>query len=217
LAELYEITQDCIATHTVKGSKFIAFAFPVRSEEDIQAKITVIKTQHPKARHWCYAWKLGLRTIHHRIHDDGEPSGTAGKPIYQQIESKQLSNVLVIVVRYFGGILLGTGGLVKAYKEATKLCLTDCPLTPLVNTLVVSVQSSLSRMQQVLSALKELDISIFHQSFTDPANLQFEIPEKELTGIMKRIKAKIDKIPIQHIVDPLQWTDCQIKINHHIT
>lgn len=177
----------------------------------------MIKAQHPKARHWCYAWRLGLRTIQHRFHDDGEPSGTAGKPIFQQIESKQLSNVLVIVVRYFGGILLGTGGLVKAYKEAAKLCLTDSPLTPLVNTKMVSVQSSLSRMQQILSALKEMNIPILQQSFMDQSSLQFEIPEEELPGIMKRIKAKIDKIPTQQIVDPLQWNDCQIKINHQTT
>ena len=101
-----------------KGSKFLAFAFPVYDETEIRNLIAEIKKQYYDARHHCYAWQLGLDKSNFRANDDGEPSGTAGKPIYGQILSHQLTNVLIIVVRYFGGIKLGTGGLVAAYKTA---------------------------------------------------------------------------------------------------
>ncbi|OFX54518.1 MAG: YigZ family protein, partial [Bacteroidetes bacterium GWA2_30_7] len=102
-----------------KGSKFIAFAIPVCNEDEIKQHLESIRKKYYDARHHCYAYRLGLEGNIYRTNDDGEPSNTAGKPIYGQILSNELTNVLIIVVRYFGGILLGTGGLINAYKSAS--------------------------------------------------------------------------------------------------
>lgn len=101
-----------------KGSKFISLAFPVTSEDEINELLYTLKKEYHDARHHCFAWKLGPTGEKYRINDDGEPSGTGGKPVLGQINAKQLTNILVVVIRYFGGILLGTGGLIKAYREA---------------------------------------------------------------------------------------------------
>ena len=118
------ITQALSCEFKDKGSKFIAFASPVRSQNDIKQYLTQIKELHPKATHHCYAYRLGLdKLTNYRANDDGEPSGTAGKPILGQIDSKQLTNLIVIVVRYFGGTKLGVPGLINAYKSSTKMVL----------------------------------------------------------------------------------------------
>ncbi|MDP2112754.1 MAG: YigZ family protein, partial [Bacteroidota bacterium] len=101
-----------------KGSKFISFAFPVNSEDEIKDIVQSIKKEHHSARHHCYAWRLGADHLHFRANDDGEPSSTAGKPILGQIQSFDLTNILIVVVRYFGGTLLGVSGLINAYRSA---------------------------------------------------------------------------------------------------
>jgi len=101
-----------------KGSKFLAFAFPVNSESEIKEKLGQLRKEHPSASHHCYAWRLGADKLAYRANDDGEPSHTAGKPILMQIQSNDLTNILIVVVRYFGGTLLGVGGLIHAYKQA---------------------------------------------------------------------------------------------------
>ncbi|WP_018676480.1 YigZ family protein [Riemerella columbina] len=106
-----------------KGSKFLGYAYPVKNEEEIKQALESIKTDHPKATHHCYAYRLGLEGEDYRANDDGEPSGSAGLPIYNQILSSDLTNILVVVVRYYGGTKLGVGGLVKTYKESAKLTL----------------------------------------------------------------------------------------------
>src|ERR1700751_109849 len=108
-----------------KGSKFFAYAFPIQSEEEIKQHIIDLKKQHHGARHWCYALRLGADKKLFRANDDGEPSGTAGKPILNQIISADLTDILVVVVRYFGGTLLGTSGLIAAYKNATLIALQN--------------------------------------------------------------------------------------------
>ena len=102
-----------------RGSKFLAYAFPVYAEEEWQARLEEVRREHPKARHHCYAYRLGLDGNNFRANDDGEPSGTAGRPILGQIDSFELVNILVIVVRYFGGTLLGASGLINAYRQDT--------------------------------------------------------------------------------------------------
>jgi uncharacterized YigZ family protein len=108
-----------------KGSKFLGFVFPVQSEKDIENYLNDLKESHPKATHHCYAYKLGLEKITYRANDDGEPSNSAGKPILGQIESFDLSNVFIVVVRYYGGTKLGVGGLQTAYKAAAKIALEE--------------------------------------------------------------------------------------------
>ena len=101
-----------------KGSKFIGYAYPVKNEDDIANYISQLKAEHHKARHWCYAWRLGMENFRFRANDDGEPSNSAGQPIYGQLLSFDVTNILIIVVRYYGGTKLGVGGLINAYRTA---------------------------------------------------------------------------------------------------
>jgi len=111
-----------------KGSKFIAYAYPILSEEDIKARVADVKAEHPKARHHCFAFRLDLEKKNFRANDDGEPSGSAGKPILGQIDSKGLSKIIVIVVRYFGGTKLGVPGLINAYRTSTQEALASATI-----------------------------------------------------------------------------------------
>ena len=114
----FTITKPAQGSYRDKGSKFLSYAYPVQSEAEIKEKLQELKKEHPSARHHCYAWRLGVDGAAYRANDDGEPSGTAGKPILNQLQSSQLTNVLIVVVRYFGGTLLGVTGLIQAYKFA---------------------------------------------------------------------------------------------------
>ena len=111
------------ALYKEKNSKFFGYAFPVNDEEEVKAILEDTKKQHHSARHWCYAFQLGTDKIYYRANDDGEPNNTAGMPIYGQIQSFGVTNVLVVVVRYFGGIKLGVGGLISAYRAAAQMAL----------------------------------------------------------------------------------------------
>ncbi len=111
-----------------KGSKFIGFAYPVSNENDLKKNLEKLREEHPKATHHCYAFRMGIQGENYRANDDGEPSGSAGLPIYNQLLAHDITNVLVVVIRYFGGTKLGVGGLVKAYKESAKLTLDEAKI-----------------------------------------------------------------------------------------
>ena len=113
----YTIEKPSVAEFKDRGSKFIAYAFPITDVIEFKEKLSALKKEHPKAVHHCFAYRMGLDGINFRVSDDGEPSGTAGRPILGQIDSKQITNVLIVVVRYFGGTLLGVPGLINAYKS----------------------------------------------------------------------------------------------------
>src|SRR3954447_14536762 len=125
----YTIEKPSVAEYKDRGSRFLAYAYPIQSTDDFKKNLQSLKKEHPKAGHHCFAYRLGLEGNNFRVSDDGEPSGSAGKPILGQIDSKQVINVLVVVVRYFGGTLLGVPGLINAYKTATALALQLTPVT----------------------------------------------------------------------------------------
>ena len=106
-----------------KNSKFFGYAFPALNEDDVKLHLEQLKKEHPSARHWCYAYQLGTETISYRANDDGEPNNSAGMPIYGQIQSFEVTNILIVVVRYFGGVKLGVGGVINAYKTTAQLAL----------------------------------------------------------------------------------------------
>ena len=106
-----------------RGSKFIGYCFPILNEDEVKPLIENLKKQHHNARHWCYAWQIGTNKVRYRANDDGEPSNSAGQPIYGQIQSFDVTNILVVVVRYFGGTKLGVGGLINAYRKGAQLAL----------------------------------------------------------------------------------------------
>src|ERR1700710_1488137 len=124
----YTIEKEATAEFKDRGSKFIAYACPVKNVEEYKEKLNALKKEHAKATHHCFAYRIGLDGNNFRVSDDGEPSGTAGKPILGQIDSKELTNVLVIVVRYFGGSLLGVPGLINAYKSTAAMVLQMTPI-----------------------------------------------------------------------------------------
>jgi len=146
-----------------RGSKFIAYSFPLNNTDDIKQSLQLLKKEHPKAVHHCYAYRLGTDGTQYRANDDGEPSGSAGRPILGQIDSAGLTNVLVVVVRYFGGTLLGVPGLINAYKTAASECLSLATITEKNIEHPVTLDFDYSLMNEVMQVLKQNDVSVYKQ------------------------------------------------------
>ena len=162
-----------------KSSKFLGYAFPVTSEEEIKAHLEEVKKAHFSARHWCYAWQLGYGTNQrYRANDDGEPNNTAGIPIYGQIQSFELTNILVIVVRYFGGIKLGVGGLVQAYKTA-QLTLQEAEIEEKLITEELRIRFEYPLMNKVMRVVKEQNLNITQQLLTENCELHLAIRQSD--------------------------------------
>jgi len=181
-----------------KGSKFIAYAYPFQKEEAIKDIIAQLKSMHPKARHHCWAYRLTVDRSVFRINDDGEPSGTAGRPILNVLLSNDLTNVLVVVVRYFGGTLLGVPGLINAYKSATKEAIDLAEvLTCTVND-VYELQFDYLQMNDVMRIVKDSDLKIYSQEFDTSCKLQFEIRKLQVNEILGRFE-KIEGVNLRFI------------------
>lgn len=160
-----------------KGSKFFGYAFPISNEEDVKFFIEKLKKEHHSARHWCYAWRLGEENIRFRANDDGEPNNSAGQPILGQLLSFDVTNILLVVVRYFGGTKLGVGGLINAYKTTAKLTLDEC--TILKKTIDVHFQLIFDyiHMNKVMRIIKENKLLILSQKME--LNCDFIIPVRK--------------------------------------
>lgn len=159
-----------------KGSKFIALAFPVKTESQIKEILAGIKKDYFDARHHCYAYRLGWDYSAYRINDDGEPSGTAGKPIYGQILSNELTNILIVVIRYFGGIKLGVSGLINAYKTATIDAIKNSTIITNIVQDVMEVNFSYDLMSKIMTILKSDGIQILNtEYFDETVNIRFII------------------------------------------
>ena len=148
-----------------KGSKFLSFAIPVTSIEEVKGIIQEYKKTYFDARHVCYAYMLGANREEFRANDDGEPSGTAGKPILGQINSNELTNILIIVVRYFGGVLLGTGGLITAYKEAAADALNNCNVIEKIVKTEITLRFDYLLMNDIMGFCKLMNAEITSQTF----------------------------------------------------
>lgn len=177
-----------------RGSKFMAYAYPIEQEQDTLQWIELQRKAHPKARHWCYAWRLGLDKNSYRANDDGEPSGTAGRPILGQIDSAGLTNVLVIVVRYFGGTLLGTSGLIQAYKESAKEALLAAQIIEKTVCINVKITFDYALMSDVMNAVKKLSLDILSKDFADTASITVAIPQDAVAPTWLSFKALVMKI-----------------------
>lgn len=158
-----------------KSSKFIAFAFPVESEVSVKKWIDELWELHPKATHICYAYRLGMDKNLYRANDDGEPSGSAGKPILGQIDSKSVTNILVAVVRYFGGTKLGIPGLIESYKEAAKMVLEKSIIVVREEMVSYRLRLDIEHYNEVMNALKKIKVTVMQQTFTDNCLLMVEI------------------------------------------
>ncbi len=179
-----------------KGSKFIAFAYPVSSEEEIKLILKELKKKYHDARHHCYAWRLGPDPVRTRANDDGEPSGTAGKPILGRIESFDLNNILIVVVRYFGGTLLGTNGLVRAYRTAASGALEKAQLQTVTMTVQYLLSFPYTMMNGVMKILKDHSLKPLHPSYDVQCTLGIEIPQNRLEKVIKQLST-LDNIKIE--------------------
>jgi uncharacterized YigZ family protein len=180
-----------------KGSKFLAYATPLSIEADFPLFLEKIKKEHPKARHHCFAWRLGMDKNRYRANDDGEPSGTAGRPILGQIDSFDLANVGVIVVRYFGGTLLGTSGLITAYKEATIEAFKAATIVEKIVENTYAVEFSYDKMSDVMNAVKRLNINVLKQTFEESGTLIIAIRQSEAEQRLLEMRAAIMKISLE--------------------
>lgn len=169
-----------------KGSKFLGYAYPVKNEEEIKQALESIKTDHPKATHHCYAYRLGLEGEDYRANDDGEPSGSAGLPIYNQILSSDLTNILVVVVRYYGGTKLGVGGLVKTYKESAKLTLEEAKVVTkeLESTLELTFPFSLQNV--AFTILNRFDTQIINFDANENCQIIAQIKTSQKEQILEQ-------------------------------
>jgi uncharacterized YigZ family protein len=170
------INTNSEAIYREKGSKFIAKSYYVEDKDEAEAIVKQLRKEFHDARHWCYAYMIGKDYSVERQNDDGEPSGTAGKPIYGQIKSLALTNVLVVVIRYFGGTLLGTSGLIKAYKTSTQDVLEESGITTKEIVKYVTINFGFSKTKQVMQLINKHKLKIDKQEYTDMCSITFEVP-----------------------------------------
>lgn len=189
------ISAESKGSYKEKGSKFLAFVFPVISEEEIRQKLAMLRKEYHDARHHCYAYRLGYDKSVFRINDDGEPSGTAGRPIYGQIVNHDLTRILIVVIRYFGGIKLGVPGLINAYKTATKDALDKTRIITKTIHEEYQVRFDFTAMNSVMKVLKEEEAVIIHQEFENSCTLDFSIRKNSGNKISSRLQ-KISDVSV---------------------
>lgn len=170
-----------------KGSKFLAFAYPVTSEDEIRTRLGQLRKEFFDARHHCYAWVLGPEKKLFRAVDDGEPNHSAGDPILGQIRSRDITDVLVVVVRYFGGVKLGVGGLVTAYKTAAADALSKTNIISVEVTIPLTVTFSYADTSEVMRVVKEFDLQISAQDFSEGCRLDLQVPLRRKVAVVDRL------------------------------
>ncbi|MBX2962043.1 MAG: YigZ family protein [Cyclobacteriaceae bacterium] len=171
-----------------RGSKFLAFAYPVRNEEDIKDRLSALKKKYFDARHHCYAWMLGADRDRYRAFDDGEPNHSAGDPILGQIRSQGLTNVLIVVLRYFGGVKLGVSGLIQAYRAAAADALTKATLKEVEVSTVCEIRFDYAAMPEVMRLLKLYGISVLEQNYDSDYRLLVAVPLRLMDKLQEQLK-----------------------------
>ena len=198
---MFEDTYKTIAgpsegVYREKGSKFIALAFPVETEAEVKEKLAEVQKQYFDARHHCYSYILGPNKDAYRLNDNGEPSGTAGRPIHGQLLSKDLTNTLLVVVRYFGGIKLGVSGLINAYKTAAKDALDAATIIEKTVDESYKVSFDYSVMNSVMQLLKDPYVTILGQGYEDRYLISFKIRRREADRLVTALK-KINTVTVE--------------------
>ncbi len=171
-----------------RGSKFLGICVEVKNRDEIKDELKRIKSLHPKANHHCYAWRLGTEGIDFRTSDNGEPSGSAGRPIMRQIDSAGVTNVLVVVVRYFGGTLLGIPGLVKAYKTTAEECLTNTTTIEKEVCRTMSITFSYPQLNEIMKLIKKMKIQVLAEEMELFCMYKVDVPLRHLEKFLVRIE-----------------------------
>lgn len=172
-----------------RNSKFFGYAYPVVDEEEIKEHLEVLRKQHHSARHWCYAWQLGKEETRYRVNDDGEPSNSAGMPIYGQIQSFDVTNVLIVVVRYFGGVKLGVGGLINAYRTAAQMALEASPIVEHTIDIQYEIAFDYPEMNKVMRIIKENNLEVVNQKLELDCRIYISVRKNEAERIYEKFEA----------------------------
>lgn len=180
-----------------KGSKFLTFAFPVQNDTQIKEALLQLKKEHPSANHHCYAYRLGADKLNFRANDDGEPSNTAGKPILGQIQSNDLTNVLIVVVRYFGGTLLGVSGLINAYKSSAAEVIKECKIIEKFISFNYTINFPFEHLNDVMKLLKQTDCKINTQQFDNDCEISFSIRKANAEACEEKLK-KLNGLKLEY-------------------
>jgi uncharacterized YigZ family protein len=181
-----------------KGSKFLSFIYPFEDENDLKKYIEPLRKEHFKAVHFCYAYRLGLDKNNFRINDDGEPSGSAGRPILNVLLSKEITNILVVVVRYWGGTLLGVPGLINAYKSATEEAISSAEIIEKTVNEIYQITFSYVQMNDIMRVVKEFDLKIINQQFDNQCVMNIEFRKSMASQVLGKLE-KIDDILVEFI------------------
>ncbi len=183
----YTIEAPASTEYKDRGSTFIAYAFPLINTDDFKKKLNELKKEHPRATHHCFAYRIGNDKNNFRVSDAGEPSGTAGKPILGQIDSRQLTNTLVIVIRYFGGTLLGVPGLINAYKSAAALVLQLTPVVQKAVETVYRLQFDYTQLNEVMIIVKQYNCSLIEKDIRLFCYIKLGIPANRQDEVLYRL------------------------------
>ncbi len=208
--QYHTISSSTEGLYKEKGSKFYAYAFNVKNEEEVEKKLIEIRDIHHKARHHCYAYEIGIDGNRYRANDDGEPSGTAGKPILGQLHSFEVTDVLVIVVRYFGGTKLGASGLISAYKEAAKEALKIAEKKEVVIGNPYLLNFGYDHMGHVMNCIKNLDLDILEKEFTDTCSVLINIRLSKQAVLIQRLKAILLDVSLEQVNEETEVPFCKI-------
>ena len=184
----FTVEKTAIAEFKDRGSKFLAFIFPIENKEDFKKELQYLKKEHSKAVHFCFAYRIGFTGNEFRVNDDGEPSGSAGKPILGQIDSKNLTNVAIIVVRYFGGTLLGVPGLINAYKMSAGLVIQTVPIVQKPIMAAYYIQFDYSLINEVMITLKQCQCVVTSKEINLFSGIFFMTPKNREEEVIFRLK-----------------------------
>jgi uncharacterized YigZ family protein len=168
-----------------KNSKFFGYAYPVLNEDNVKQHLETLKKEHHSARHWCYAYQLGTETIVYRANDDGEPNNSAGMPIYGQIQSFDVTNILIVVVRYFGGVKLGVGGLISAYKTTAQLTLEASTIIEKTINIEYLISFDYKNMNTVMRIIKEKNLNIINQHFELDCRITISVRKNDAESVFE--------------------------------
>ncbi|MBK8054185.1 MAG: YigZ family protein [Saprospiraceae bacterium] len=209
--QYFTIHSTTFGEYKEKGSKFLAYCHPFSREDDLQVILALIKSEHPKASHYCFAYKIGLDNNRFRSNDDGEPSGTAGKPILGQILSNNLTDILIVVVRYFGGTKLGASGLIHAYRQAAIEGLSNASVIEKFKTTKYVLTFTYEHMGSILASLKTNQINILEKSFDNQCFVKIEIRNSEATKKIILLKSHLLGVSLDQVSEDTVVEFCRIK------
>jgi len=194
----HTISDQAEGLYKEKGSKFIGLAFPVKKEEEVKVILAKLRKEYYDARHHCYAYVLGFDKSAYRYNDDGEPSGTAGRPIFGQIQSKDLTNILIVVIRYFGGIKLGVSGLINAYRSSASDALNHADIRSLTVNDIYELSYEYPLMNEVMRVVKDENLKVIEQDFQISCKLTFQVRKNFSNRIYERF-SKIHGVKIIYL------------------